>query len=152
MHHKKMILASAFWLLSNAVYAGFAQEATFCLEIKDNTSPYVFYGSFVSSDFFDDKHFVGKMRNGKNCVTHLYHHGPKKYKLALYFVGTADGWAHVSITPDSSCGYLRNVSKILESTFQKTGKAKETWEFVLHQTKANHDSFTYQLSCMHKGE
>lgn len=143
-----LLVASAF--VATTSYANWNQHVALCLDVKGNTSPYVFSSSFVSSDFFDRDNSV-KVKNGQKCAGHTYNHGPKNIKLDVQVAESA-AVNDVKLIPDSTCDMLYSTaSGWYKSDYIRSDKHSEGWYINLNQTTPqNGYKYVFNMTCSYQ--
>lgn len=158
---KKIILGSAITLACiSSVYAapektlgGIKQNIQVCLTVEGSTAADGFQAGFVSHDFFDHKRFTQTIRNGQQCVNHIYKHGPKNIKLVVknpYSNSTNPRF--IKIIPDATCSFMKNAGRSgeFESNYIRLSGSAETLGVKLVQMAPQDDfRYVYGMSCSH---
>lgn len=152
---KKIIVGSVLSLAlittaqasENQALGGIKQTVQVCLNVEGSAND-GFSAGFVSSDFFDHTRHTATLRNGRNCVSHQYNHGPKNIKVSAV-VARDDRGSFIKFEPDASCAFMKKVHDgHFESGYIRVVKPAETFDIKLTQL-APQDGYryVYGMSC-----
>lgn len=146
----KLVLSLTSVFVASASYADWKQHVVLCFDVKNNTTPYTFSSSFVSSDVFDRGNSVKKIQNGSDCVHHTYLHGPKNLKLT---VTGPSVFCNVILVPDSTCRMHYGIENGVVTDYISTDKHSLAWKISLVQVPPRYGyKYTFNVTCSYQAD